>query len=287
MVVADQVFLGHLSASTKPWAPAMTRRTYYRAVPWRVTARIATAPLLLLPCAAGAQLVVGRVVDDLTNGPVPTTSVLLVDSLANVVGSVLSDDDGRFVLRAPGSGTFSLYADQLGYDEMASEPFVAQGSGSVALELRLTPRPFELRPLVVTAGARNAKLERHGFYRRRATAVSGYFLDAGDLRDQHALRLTDVLRTVPAVQVRRTVKGGTTLLSRRGADLLRGSGGCPMKVVLDGFKRELLPDESVDDWFDLAQVAGIEVYPGAGGVGAPVQQRGPDAFCGIVLIWTR
>jgi hypothetical protein len=32
-------------------------------------------------------------------------------------------------------------------------------------------------------------------------------------------------------------------------------------------------------------VIGMEVYPS--GVGAPVQYRGLDSRCGIVMIWTR
>ena len=93
---------------------------------------------------------------------------------------------------------------------------------------------------------------------------------------------------VPGVRVATTVDGGTLLLSRRmGNMLINRPGGCPMKVVLDGVKRELTSNESIDDLVDPALVAGIEVYPGAGGVGAPVSQRGPDAFCGIVMIWTR
>jgi hypothetical protein len=45
------------------------------------------------------------------------------------------------------------------------------------------------------------------------------------------------------------------------------AGGCKMKMLLDGFKLELLPDESVDDWVTLANIVGIEVYPAAGGTG--------------------
>ena len=59
-----------------------------------------------------------------------------------------------------------------------------------------------------------------------------------------------------------------------------------MEVVLDGSKIDLT-DSELDHWVSAGEVIGVEVYPGGGGIGAPIQYRGTDAFCGVVMIWTR
>lgn len=238
------------------------------------------ALLSMTPPSLCGQTIVGQVVDDQTGAPIPITTVMLVDSAATAVAWAVSDSAGRFVFHAPRVGEFRLYAERLGYDEMISEVFRLAGGSPVAAELRMQPRPLELDSLVVTVEGRLGKLERQGFYRRRDRS-SGYFFDAEDLERWRPTRLTDLIRQVPNVEVHRTRFGGTVLVSRR--TLFTPCGG-RMKVVLDGFK---LDEASFDDWIDPSLVIGIEVYPGAGGIGGPVEHRGVDAACGIVMIWTR
>jgi hypothetical protein len=60
-----------------------------------------------------------------------------------------------------------------------------------------------------------------------------------------------------------------------------------MEIVLDGFPLTSGGTENLDHWVPPNDVLGIEVYPGVGGAGAPVQYRGPDAYCGVVIVWTR
>lgn len=49
--------------------------------------------------------------------------------------------------------------------------------------------------------------------------------------------------------------------------------------------RDLDAHFTIDHFVSSAEVIGNEVYPG--GVGAPIRHRGPDAFCGVIMIWTR
>ena len=252
--------------------------------PCRAVTSILLALLLLAPSGVAAQVLVGRVVDDLTDDPIPFATALLIDSADVVASSAVADAQGHFLLHAPKPGRFRVYADRLGYDELTSEPFQLEGAGSMELEVRMVPRPLELDSLVVTVKWEQVKLARRGFYRRRS-ASQGYFFDADALNEWREVRLTDVLRQVPGVLVASTSAGGGVLFSRRMAAV--SVRGCRMKVVLDGFKLDLLPDESVDEWVNPANVVGIEVYPAAGGAGAPAAYRGSDAYCGIVMIWTR
>ena len=57
-----------------------------------------------------------------------------------------------------------------------------------------------------------------------------------------------------------------------------------MKIVVDGFKLDT-STMSIDLLINPDWIIGMEVYPG--GVGAPVQHRGLDSRCGVVMVWTR
>jgi len=243
---------------------------------------VGAAALLLAVRPAHAQTLVGRVLDDLTGTPVATARVLLVDSLAMAVAWAESDGDGRVVLKAPGAGFFRIYADRLGYGDLLSDTFALAGGATAELELRLAPLPVELDPLVVTALRRQTKLEQKGFYKREAASL-GTFFDITDIERWRPTRVTDLLRQAPGVHVM-PGRFGTVLYSRRVRT--NWGGWCPMKVVVDGFP--LQPgEEGLDGWVTPDAVLGIEVYPGHGGVGAPAQHRGTDAYCGIVMVWTR
>lgn len=245
--------------------------------------RLVVFPVLTLaavsaPGAAGAQIVVGRVLDSLTAAPISTAAVMLLDSSDVAVDWAETDSLGRFVLRAPAVGDYRLFADRLAYREVFSEDLPLWDAGSLEVLLRMAPRPVELDALTVTAEGRLVKLEDEGFYRRQAFAP-GYFFDVEEIEKWKPTFITDMLRSVPSVSVRRVDSTGAVVPFNR-----RSYRGCPMKVVLDGYKVDVY-SEGLDFFAPAVNVIGIEVYPS--GVGAPIQHRGLDAFCGIIMIWTR
>jgi hypothetical protein len=195
-----------------------------RAVLGRLASRITLAALLGVPTSSYAQSIVGLVTDDLTGAPIPLTTVLLVDSTDTAVSWTVSGADGRFRLTAPGAGAYRLFASRLAYERIISPQLQVQEPGSLEVELRLKPRPLALDSLTVTVRARPAQLEANGFYRRR-DASGGNFFDVTDLEKWRPLRISDLLRQVPAVMVRPTNSGGAVILSRR-ANQPRG---CPIE----------------------------------------------------------
>jgi Carboxypeptidase regulatory-like domain len=231
------------------------------------------------PGTLGAQTIAGRVLDDLTEVPISTAAIMLLDSTDTAVERVESDSVGRFFIRAPGAGMYRLYANRLAYEEFLSETFSLGEVGSVELLLRMAPMPVELDPFVVTAEWQRVKLEEEGFYRRRDN-TQGYFFDEEEIQKWRPTFITDLLRNVPGLAVQRGQLGEARVLSRR---IYKR---CPLKIVLDGFKVDTVGGD-LDFLVDPNRVIGIEIYPGAGGMGAPVQHRGMDAFCGILMIWTR
>jgi hypothetical protein len=230
------------------------------------------------PGTAGAQTVVGRVLDQLTAAPIPTAALMLLDSADVAVARAESDSMGRFVLRAPRTGVYRIHAERMAYEEMFSEDLPLRDEGSVELLVRMAPLPVELDSLVVTADWQSTKLERSGFYRRQMRST-GYFFDVEEIEKWHPTHVTDLLRRVPGVTIRHSrISGGAVAVSAR------RNGRCTMKVVLDGFKVNVTDDTL--DWFVRPEhTIGIEVYPN--GVGAPVEHRGTDAPCGIIMLWTR
>lgn len=166
---------------------------------------------------------------------------------------------------------------ELGHSDILSSPFELAGLSPSELEIHMSPLPLEIDRLTVTAEGRRLRLDGRGFYRRQRSAL-GHFFDENDLLDLHPEKATDLLRRVPGVTVIRSRYGGTIAATwRRGRP-------CPMKLIVDGFPADLAA-ESFDDWVRPGAVLGIVVYPG--GVGAPIEHRGLDARCGIVLVWPR
>jgi hypothetical protein len=213
----------------------------------------------------------------LNSTPLFGAAIMLLDSTDTAVRWAESDSTGRLVLNVPRAGQYRLYADRFGYAELLSDTFALRQDGPVALELRMVPMPLELEAVVVTAEQRRARLERQGFYRRRDRSM-GYFFDTEEIQAINPMRTSDLFRRVPGVIVRRNRVGGAV------ATTWRGAGPCPMKIVLDGYKLDLSED-ALDHWVSADEVIGVEVFPG--GVGAPVQHRGTDALCGVIMIWTR
>lgn len=84
-------------------------------------ASLTFAAVLLLPGAAAAQVVSGRVVEAGTGTPVSAAFVTLVDSAGLDRTSGLAGEDGAFRLLAPSPGRYRLRAERIGYRSITTE----------------------------------------------------------------------------------------------------------------------------------------------------------------------
>lgn len=247
-----------------------------------------TALLLVMPAAGRAQTVFGHVLDSLTGKPLPSAAVILLDSAGGSRGYALSDSTGRFVLKAPRGGRYQVYVDQLSYGVLVSDTLVLRKGERVELLLRVAPVPVALDPMAVTVRREDARLRKAGFYKRERFAM-GYFLDPEKVRDEHPFVTSDLLRQVPGVYlVMQPLGFGYIPQTRMLASLRPGrwQGGCTIKVVVDGVDFPLDMGFTLDDVVAAQDVLAVEVYPHHG-IGAPIQYRGLDSGCGIVMIWTK
>lgn len=258
---------------------AATARSFAAAAP-----AFAAAALLAATPAAG-QTVIGQVLDDATAAPLAVTTVMLLDSTDTAVSVSEADSAGWFALQAPMNGRYRLFADRLGYGEVVSDTLDVAAGRSTAVEIRMTPKPVELDAVVVSAERRRLKLAEKGFYQRRDNAM-GYFIDAERIVEEKPSRATDLLRNIPGLRLMWSDELHADVVGAR-----RGFGWsgafCPMRIVLDGWPLEGSEALGIDHFVSPAEIIGVEVYPNAGGAGAPVRYRGPESYCGIIMIWTR
>jgi len=236
--------------------------------------------------------VVGHVLDSLSGAPLATTALTLLDSTGASLGYAESDSTGLFVLKARRPGRYQLYVDRLAYRAFVSDTLTLEKDGKVQVLFRLVPTPVELDPMAISVKGRDAKLDKVGFYRRKSAV--GYLIGPEEVRDRRPFITSDLLRQVPGVRLGFVHANGYVPVSgRQDIQMLNPDTAlaeiraCLMKVIVDGSKVPTDAGLSLNDLVPAQEVLAVEVYPARSGVGAPVQYRGTDAYCGVVLIWTK
>jgi protocatechuate 3,4-dioxygenase beta subunit len=92
--------------------------------------------LLCLPGALSAQVVRGVVRDSVSGGPAAGVLVALLQRGTGERRTVLSDEEGRFTIAAPGAGSYSVETKRIGVRPLLSPEFTL--SAGEARELSLT-----------------------------------------------------------------------------------------------------------------------------------------------------
>jgi hypothetical protein len=203
----------------------------------------------------------------------PLAGVRIVAEAGDETVRVESDEAGRFQMRLPRGGTWTVRAGRLGY--LAIDPVEVEvpDEGGRTLTIRLRTEPILLETLEVQA--RRSQLDPlhrdtfEGFLHRYAARESRtvYAARRGDPEMESANHLVDILRWFPPP--RRQMSWPDTL------------GG---EIFIDG--RPAFPGEV--EFIAAEDVEGIEYYrdPFGAPIGIPI---GPDAGPGtpVILIWTR
>ena len=228
----------------------------------------------------------GRVVSAQTGDPMEGAEVTLQRD-----GDVrISGADGAFEFLGVRAGAIDLTVSLLGFAE-AKGGVVLGGGQTLELEVRLSPEPIELEPIVVQA----ARLAIGGGIledvRRRAEGGWGTVLlrEELELPRRTASRTTDILQQQVGVHVHGQTEQNRTLFLR--------TPGCGPLVYVDGIKLTHGPrgnDPEGLTAFEAAQqvnlvhpmdIEAIEIYRGPGQT--PGEFLDSNAQCGVILIWTR
>ena len=96
-----------------------------------------------------AQAVRGVLVERGTNRPVRGAFVALLDAQENEVTRALTDDAGRFLMRAPLAGTYRVQSKRIGFRLFVSEPIALAAAQTVAYRAEVETVPAMLPPVVV------------------------------------------------------------------------------------------------------------------------------------------
>lgn len=118
---------------------------------WR--AWLALSAALLLPCAAGAQVVHGTVVHAVDSTPLPGVVVMLVAGAAgdNVVDRALTDENGAFRLDGTRPGTFRIRTLRIGFRPVTTPPFELRSLEQATRRIEIAGLPVSLEAVQVAA----------------------------------------------------------------------------------------------------------------------------------------
>ena len=240
---------------------------------------LAVIQLVVLASSSTAQRINGRVIDASTRQPITAVTIRLMRD-DRAVAAATSDSLGRFRIVAPAEGRYRVVASRIGYADARSAMIELPPDQTVAAELQMSSQAVEVAPLTLIA-PRDRYLESKGFYERQQSGM-GDFRTGEELRRRNPQTLVDVLRNMRGVKIQR--------ISGWKQEVYLAGTNCLPQVVVDGITMRwggkavgtLMP---LEELVSIGHVDGIEVY--RGGSGAPTEFVGPNASCGVILIWTR
>jgi hypothetical protein len=236
--------------------------------------------MLVLPAAASAQTVMGRLVSRETQVAVSGGMVSLVGADSQVVARELTDSSGIFSLQAPGLGSYYLVATAPGY-EMSETDYFPVGAEGRRMTFVIGRPAVQLEAITVEAqgNTRADRLWHGGFYERMRQRGGGRFIARQEIEQWRPTHVSDLLRRIPALDVRVGQVAGRRLAVRlRQALSIRGQ--CWSMFYLNGMPVE---SEAVD-MLDPDDIEGIEVYT-TGAV--PAQFNAVGSACGVIAVWLR
>ena len=219
--------------------------------------------LLLTVRAAGAQTIIGKVLDDASGAAIKVVDVQLLDAQGTPRARAVTDTAGLFRLVAPVPGRYTIRASLIGYTTTVSHVLDLKQGLELNTEVRLNTQAIPHEPLRVVA-ERTYRVGRLGEYYQRAswTRKTGFgkVLMRDDLDRMRGASMTAILRTYPA------------------------RGRCAPTILLDGLR--VNPDEMslLDSMARPEDIEGIEFY--RSGTEVPIEYAN-RAECGLVLIWSR
>jgi hypothetical protein len=229
--------------------------------------------LLLAPAPALAQTVLGTVVEEDTGSPVVGARAEMVGADATMVARTETDQFGRFLLRVPRSGTFTLRLTHPFFTTVESAGVSVGPDETIEVSMRMARGAIPLDPIIVTA-RRTGRLA--GFHQRREQTGFGRFMVRSEIQRRPAARTTDLLRDMPEIRIIRRGMEDNQITMRLGQ--------CVPSIFIDGMPVRQGPGSGLDRLLRPDALEGIEVYSGSAGV--PAQFVVSDG-CGVVAFWTR
>jgi outer membrane receptor protein involved in Fe transport len=170
----------------------------------RLSTRIAGALLSLLivqaAWSANTGKISGKVTDAKKGDPLPGVNILLVGTK---MGGV-SDPQGDYYIANVPSGTYTLRASQVGYQEIVIRDIHVRPDATTELSIKLSEVVLDLGQEVVITAQRPLV--------EKDNTASRVFIESADIEKRPANELADVVLTLPSINVESgvmKVRGGT------------------------------------------------------------------------------
>lgn len=229
------------------------------------------ATAIVPPTSLAAQAVVmGIVRNDSSGAPMPGVEVLLhgTDRRAE------TGRDGRYLLDRLPAGRRTVIVRRIGFLPVHTEVFLADRD-TVRLHVLLHPSVAVLPEVDVAGRAmRGVGIGREAFAERRSRG-GGLFFDSTDMRRNEHRTLGDMARGRIGLHVPPTRYGGGIIYNTR------RSPPCALFTYYDGVPRGVVDTRE----FPVSSLESAEIYHSVAGM--PQEYGGPNASCGIILLWSR
>jgi hypothetical protein len=230
----------------------------------------------------------GIVVETSTARPVPFAELMATEAKEPTRPFLArADSSGHFDLSLPGAGRYTLSARRIGFEALELEPFDLADGDTLTLEIRITPKPGRVDPLVAQSRAERP-MYLEGFEHRRQLGI-GSFITRDEIVRRGEPALGEMLGQVPGLHIQnfsaRGDRGAYAQSSR--SSVMRF---CQPLMFLDGVRvtRSGDPPTVLQNFLtDLTgnTIEAVEVYVGVSKL--PGEFADPDAKCGVIAVWSR
>lgn len=239
---------------------------------------------VLLPATAAAQQIVGVVVEDSTDLPIPDATIELLAVDGTVRATSRSGTAGWFELRSESGGQFVLRASHEAYRTVATLTGTFDAQETVTVVLRLGGGPIPIAPVVAKGVARDPL---SGYRERARRGAFGRFITRDDIDKLGGYSMSHVLQMTPEVRIERVRDGPFTT---EGVFMRTYGELCVPAVYLDGMPVPTGSSFDIDALLSAEEIEGIEVYRSS--LTAPIQFRLPafgswNESCGVIVVWSR
>jgi hypothetical protein len=170
-----------------------------------------------------------------------------------------------------------------GYRDVTFSVPVREG-GTVSLRVRLDPE-HDTTKASRALQARQVRAIGLALEGRARTDIVGrrHVLDHDAFAGEVVNRFGPLMRRVRNTELRVIPSSGGTfrVFGQSGG----GGFGCSVQVMINGDRRRILPFETFDQMFGVADAEAIEVFPMGSSV--PLSYQVPRANCGLMVVWFR
>jgi len=236
--------------------------------------------------ALASQTLTGRVVDSLSQEPLPYAVVEVVLRPGDPRHAI-TDAQGVFTIQLPHHyrGHVVVGIRRIGYQRANRELSTGKIGVDTLHTIALQRMPTELASVTVTV-ARIQRLQRAGFY-DRASSGFGHFIPEEKIVDRQPRHTSDILHGVPGISISPSRRGAGSfdIIITRARTRLRGP--CRPRFIVDGKTVATSSDATfdLDAYVTPEEIAGIEIYRGP--AETPAAFGGPESACGVIVIWTK